>query len=219
MLSEGRDSFASSATEKLAQRSGVIIPRSDSILPPAPFPHRHGAPSPSFPAILFLFSGKQQTKKLVRPREIFDPEVPELPSLLPESSFPADVFRQKDVLAALRPLGLQGALGWSGLVAAAASVEAMRRDGCNGNGRKNPPGAGGEEGGGASARARGRALLTYLDTHEVRLFELKKEASGLFQRMAKLVYTDPAAEERGRQRLAALHELMALSWVRRLLYI
>lgn len=168
----------------------------------------------------------------MRPREVFDPEVPELPSLLPESRFPDAVFRQKDVLAALRPLGLQGTLEWSGLVEAAASVQTMRfdnddddendREGLRGRvGADNQRGGGGganarvdaKAKAGAKARARGRALLTYLDTHEARLFELKKETSGLFQRMAKLVYADQAAEERARQRLAALHKLMALSWV------
>lgn len=172
----------------------------------------------------------KKMKKLVRPHEIFDPEVPELPSLLPESRFPDGVFRHKDVLAALRPLGLQGTLGWGGLVEAAASVEAMRRDGKAGAGGRGPQhegggretearrGAGGpqhEEGGGETeARMRGRALLTYLDTHETRLFELKKENVGLLQRMAKIVYVDAAAQERERERLVALHKLMALSWVR-----
>lgn len=149
----------------------------------------------------------KKTGKLVRPREAFDPEVPELPSLLPATRFPDAVFRQKDVLAALRPLGLQGALGWAGLVEAASSVQAMGAD-------DGDRGAADKYGGGRGARERGRALLTYLDTHEARLFDLKKETSGLFRRMAKLVYTDPAAEERGRERLAALHKLMALSWVR-----
>ena len=125
------------------------------------------------------------------------------------------MFRHKDVLAALRPLDLQGTLDWARLVASAASVQAMRGDD---EGQQGRVGGGdkraGEAGTGAKARARGRALLTYLDTHDARLFELKKESSGLFQRMAKLVYSDPAAEERGRERLAALHKLMALSWVR-----
>lgn len=115
------------------------------------------------------------------------------------------------------------------MVEAAASVEAMRRDGKAGAGAPQHEGggratearrgaAGGrqdEEGGGETeARVRGRALLTYLDTHETRLFELKKESAGLLQRMAKIVYVDAAAQERERQRLVALHRLMALSWVR-----
>ncbi|CAM9518821.1 unnamed protein product, partial [Hapterophycus canaliculatus] len=165
-------------------------------------------------------SGKANT--LVRPRQTFDPEVPELPALLPESKFPGGVFRHKDVLAALRPLGLQGALDWPGLVEAAASVEAMARSepglGRKGAGggrlKEGSGGGGGGDLGKGRARVRGRALLTYLDTHEQRLFELKKDSGqGLFQRMAKLVYSDPAAEERARQRLAALHRLMSLSWV------
>lgn len=56
-------------------------------------------------------------------------------------------------------------------------------------------------------------MLTYLDTHETRLFDLKPEASGFLRRMSKLVYADPAAEQRGRERQAALSRLMALSWV------
>lgn len=174
----------------------------------------------------------KQTRGLVQPREVFDPEVPELPSLLPEWRFPDTVFRQKDVLAALRPLGLRGELGWPGLVEAAASVQAARvgdaRRGDGGGAGEGGAGEGAAAGAGAGApgggkdkkikaRDRGRALLTYLDRHEARLFELKKETSGgLFQslqRVTKHFYTDSAAEERARERLAALHKLMSLSWV------
>lgn len=98
------------------------------------------------------------------------------------------------------------------MVEAAASVEAMKRDGKAGAGGPRHEDGGGE--GETEARVRGRALLTYLDTHETRLFELKKESTGLLQRMAKIVYVDAAAQERERQRLVALHRLMALSWVR-----
>lgn len=143
-------------------------------------------------------------EQLARPADAFDPAVPELPPLLPESRFPDGVFRHPDVVAALRPLGLKGTLDWSGIVEAAASVEALR-DG------KAADGLGIGEG--EVARVRGRALLTYLDTHEARLFDLKKEATGFLQRMSKLVYADPAAEQRGKDRLAALGRLMALSWV------
>lgn len=161
--------------------------------------------------------------QLLRPGEAFDPEVPELPSLLPESRFPCGVFRHSDVLASLRPLGLKGTLDWSGLVEVAASVEALRDEA---KGSRLKAGAGGTNGaksavGGkdlreaktTAARVRGRALLTYLDTHETRLFDLKQEASGFLQRMSQYVYADPAAEKRGRERLAALGRLMALSWV------
>ena len=150
--------------------------------------------------------------QLVRACDAFDPEVPELPALLPESRFPEGVFRLPDVLVALRPLGLQSTLGWSGLVEAAASVEPMLRGWGNteravrvddGNGSREA----------AAAAARGRALLTYLDTHEVRLFDLKREATGLLQRMAKLVLVDAAAAAREKERLAAIQHLMSLQWV------
>ena len=146
----------------------------------------------------------------MRPRDAFDPEVPELPALLPESRFPTATFRHPDVLAALRPLGLQSALDWPGLVEAAASVGSSPEErgggGVGGNGDK---GSKGEE-----ARVRGRALMTYLDTHEARLFDLKKQTTGLFQKLAQRVFSDPDAEGRERERLAALHQLAVLSWVR-----
>lgn len=142
---------------------------------------------------------------------MFDPEVPELPALLPESHFPDTRFRHPDVLAALRPFGLKITLGWPDLVAAAASVETLR----DARGEKRQEGEStGSSGGALAARVRGRALLTYLDTHDVRLFDLKKETTRLWQRVAKLVQTDTAAEERSKERLMALHELMVLSWVR-----
>lgn len=67
---------------------------------------------------------------------------------------------------------------------------------------------------GEEARVRGRALMTYLDTHEARLFDLKKQTTGLFQKLAQRVFSDPDAEGRERERLAALHQLAVLSWVR-----
>lgn len=141
---------------------------------------------------------------------MFDPEVPELPALLPESHFPDTRFRHPDVLAALRLIGLKSTLGWPDLVEAAASVETLR----DARGEKGQEGEStGSSGDAEAARVRGRALLTYLDTHDVRLFNLK-ETTGLWQRMAKLVQTDMAAEERSKERLMALHELMVLSWVR-----
>ena len=79
--------------------------------------------SPQPQRSLSLSSHKtKKARKLVRPREAFDPEVPELPSLLLETRFPAAVFRNKDVLAALRPLGLRpGHAGLGG--AAGGSVD------------------------------------------------------------------------------------------------
>lgn len=103
------------------------------------------------------------------------------------------------MLASLRPLGLRGMLDWSGLVEAAASIDSSR-----GAGGKGTAGAG---------PSRGRALLTYMDTHEARLFDLKKEPTGFLQRMSQFVYQDPAAEKRVKERLAALSTLMSLSWV------
>lgn len=172
--------------------------------------------SPGTP--LALLSTPPHIPQLLRPAQAFDPEVPELLPLLPESRFPVGVFRHANVLAALRPLGLKGTLDWSGLVESAASVEALR-DGGDGQGNRASTAAaagGGEaslEDGRRAARIRGRALLTYLDTHETQLFDLKQESSGFLQRISKLVYVDPAAEKRGRERLATLGQLMALSWV------
>lgn len=143
---------------------------------------------------------------MLRPGNVFDPEVPELPALLPESRFPEGIFRLPDVLAALRPLGLKMTLDWSGLVEAAASVETLlagREETNDGEGR------GTEE----AAASRGRALLTYLDAHETRLFDLKRESGGLLQRISKLVLTDATAVAREKERLAAIHHLMSMSWV------
>lgn len=145
----------------------------------------------------------------MRPQDIFDPEVPELPALLPKLSFPGPAFRHPDILAALRPLGLKNTLDWAALVTAAVSVESHRgvvvgegeEGGNNGHAKQ-------------AARVRGRALLTYMDTHEARLFDLKKESTGLLRRVAKLMYSNPAAEQRGRERQAALQKIMTLSWVR-----
>ncbi|CAM9856820.1 unnamed protein product, partial [Choristocarpus tenellus] len=52
-----------------------------------------------------------------------------------------------------------------------------------------------------------------MDTHEDRLFSLRKNRGGFFSRVSKLVYADKAAEERERVKLAALSQLMTLSWV------
>ncbi|CAM9133150.1 unnamed protein product, partial [Laminaria digitata] len=156
--------------------------------------------------------GRVSTGLLVRPRDAFDPEVPELPALLPESRFPNATFRHPDVLAALRPLGLQSTLDWPGLVEAAASVESSHLER-----GKERGGGNGEKGGGKGekeeAAVRGRALMTYLDTHEVRLFDLKKQTPGLFQKLAQRVFQDPEAGGREKERLAALHQLAVLSWV------
>lgn len=149
----------------------------------------------------------------MRPRDAFDPEVPELPALLSESRFPSATFRHPDVLAALRPLGLQSSLDWPGLVEAAASVASSHLE----RGKEGGGGGNGEKGGkvdeGGAAGVRGRALMTYLDTHEVRLFDLKKQTTGLFQKLAQRVFHDPDAGGREKERLAALHQLAVLSWV------
>lgn len=150
--------------------------------------------------------------QLERPRQVFDPEVPELPALLPESRFPNPVFRHPDIIAALRPLGLQSTLDWQGLVDAAASVNSLQ-DGV-GQGKISGAGDSGTKLTRELARDRGRALLTYMDTHEARLFELKKDTPGLFKRMANFVYADEAAEDRERKRRVALARLASLSWVR-----
>lgn len=126
---------------------------------------------------------------------MFDPEVPELTALLPESSFPDTRFRRPDILAALHPLGLRDTLGRSGLVTAAKSVQALRD-------------AGSIEG----ALETGRALLTYID-NLVRPLDDKVE-SRWSQGRFKLVETDSTAKQRSREILAALQELRVLSWVR-----
>ncbi|CAN0051562.1 unnamed protein product, partial [Discosporangium mesarthrocarpum] len=60
--------------------------------------------------------------KLLRARDVFDPEIAELSSLLPPTHFPDPTFTDPLVLSALRPLGLRVSLDWNGIVAAAASV-------------------------------------------------------------------------------------------------
>lgn len=174
------------------------VPRFFCVPPPLPAP----APA-SAPALA------PTTPQLVRPRDAFDPEVPELPALLPESRFPNTIFRHPDVLAALRPLGLQSALDWPALVEAAASVESSHLE----RGKEEGGGEGGKGNQEEAARVRGRALMTYLDTHEVRLFDLQKQTPGLFQKLAQRVFQDPDAGRKERQRAAALHQLAVLSWV------
>lgn len=107
------------------------------------------------------------------------------------------------MLAALRPLGLKGTLDWPDLVEAAVFVQASiaKKSARSGAGQSD-----------ASPPERGRALLTYLDTHESRLFDLKKESAGIFQRVSQF-FSDSAAEQRGKERKAAIKRLMKLSWV------
>lgn len=146
----------------------------------------------------------------MRPRDVFDPEVPGLTALLPESTFPDAHFRRPDILAALRPLGLRQTLGWSGLVTAAKLVKALR-DARDEKGRRGVSTSSSESI--EAARETGRALLTYIDTHSMRLFDGKVEVRW-GQRGVNLVQMDATVEERSRERLAALQELMELSWVR-----
>ncbi|CAM9856773.1 unnamed protein product, partial [Choristocarpus tenellus] len=117
----------------------------------------------SLEALAFVPAGD----KVIRPRDLFDPEVPELPNLLPASRFPSGAFAHPDILAGLRPLGLKGSLGWDGIVEAAVFIEELAqlgqgRAGAGGGGVLWQGKAKGEVDEGKrkleAASARGRAL-------------------------------------------------------------
>lgn len=62
---------------------------------------------------------------LYKPYELFDPNEPELCSLLDGTFFPSQEFQREDILAHLRIAGLHSTLDWSGIISCAKSIESL----------------------------------------------------------------------------------------------
>ncbi len=95
----------------------------------------------------FIRSSESQVLKA--PSELYDPEVPQLLSLMDHDSFPDEFYMQPDLLLSLRKLGLQSTLSWDTVLECARSIETEasrhNEDQCK------------------SAKARGEELLLFLD--------------------------------------------------------
>ena len=103
----------------------------------------------------FIPSAESQT--LRSPLELYDPEVPQLLTLMDHDSFPEEFFMEPDLLLSLRSLGLRSTLTWEVVLACANSIALQSS--------KEP----------RSAKTRGKELLTFLDMNVNTYFpEFKK---------------------------------------------
>ncbi len=95
----------------------------------------------------FIRSSESQVLKA--PSALYDPEVPQLLSLMDHDSFPDEFYMQPDLLLGLRKLGLQSTLSWDTVLDCARSIETEASKG--------------DEDQCKSAKARGEELLLFLD--------------------------------------------------------
>jgi hypothetical protein len=103
----------------------------------------------------FIPSAESQT--LRSPFELYDPEVPQLLTLMDHDSFPEEFFMDPNLLLSLRSLGLRSTLTWEVVLDCANSISHQ--------GSTDP----------TTAKTRGRELLTFLDMNVDTYFpEFKK---------------------------------------------
>lgn len=132
---------------------------------------------------------------LKRPDALHDPLQGGLTALLEKDAFPAPELCTPEAVARLRTLGLRATLSLGGMLASAASVEALAT-------------AGDREG----AVRRGKELLRFLDRHLEELAEAEAEDA----EVEKMVGTGAGGEEhlqRQRLPLAFVQELRRHAWV------
>ena len=130
------------------------------------------------------------------PSSLFDPDEPELVSLLDVASFPAGPFKTKTALMVLRSLGLQSTLSWGGLIECAHTIEEAATRGDL-----------------TTAAARGHQMLSFMDVHHTRLFPQPKKPTGFLGSVASALFSDKEAAEREAAQLAmSIETLKAIQW-------
>ena len=145
-----------------------------------------------------------ETSMLKAPQELFDPSITLLTSLMDISSFPHEtICKQPNMLLSLRNLGLQDTLSWDNLLGVARSIEQQ----CLFD--KQP----------AAAKSRASELLSYFDTHALKLFpdlfpKHKKKSKSFFQKLYEVVVEDQEEIERQKKKRAGyIQKLLRIQWV------
>uniref|UniRef100_A0A7S3QAL4 Uncharacterized protein n=1 Tax=Chaetoceros debilis TaxID=122233 RepID=A0A7S3QAL4_9STRA len=151
----------------------------------------------------FIRSSESQTLKA--PSELYDPEVPQLLTLMNQDSFPDEFYMNPDLLLSLRKLGLQSTLSWDTVLECACSIESESTKG--------------DQDLALSAKARGAELLLFLDMHVDTFFpEFQKNKSSrtgrLFRKMNSALFEDSEQKQKNKEVQAhRIQKLLNTKWM------
>jgi len=151
------------------------------------------------------FIRSHESKKLQSPKDLYDPEIPTMLSLMGPDSFPDEFYCQQHILIYLRQLGLQSILSWKTVLECARSIEFDAT--CD------------DEEKVISAKNRGSELLMFLDMNVDTFFpdtaKSKQSKTGRFlSKVNAAFFEDSKKKKIEKEQLDQnINELLNIKWV------